>query len=68
MKRYINRYNLILLLLLVIVLKLFVSFTSCFLEERSENYSAYAEYKHTINEGYAQQVQAKHLYYVNGEQ
>ena len=68
MKRYINRYNLILLLLLVIVLKLFVSFTSCFLEERSENYSAYAEYKYSINEERAQQVHAKHLYYLNEEQ
>lgn len=68
MKRYMHRYNLLLLLVIVIVLKLCISLASCFLEERSENYSAYAEYKHTINEGYAQQVQAKHLYYVNGEQ
>lgn len=67
-KRYINRYNFILLLVIVIVLKLCINITSFFLEERSENYSAYAEYKHSINEGYAQQVHAKHLYYLNEEQ
>lgn len=68
MRRYIHRYNFILFLLLVIVIKIVVSLSSCFLEARSDNYSAYAEYKYEINEGRAQQVQAKHLYYLNGEQ
>lgn len=68
MKRYMHKYNLILLLVIVIVLKLFISVVSCFLEERSENYSAYAEYKYSINEERAQQVHAKHLYYLNEEQ
>lgn len=68
MRRYIHRYNLLLLLAIVIVIKIVVSLASCFLEAREENYSTYAEYKHSINEERAQQVHAKHLYYINGEQ
>lgn len=68
MKRYMHRYNFLLLLVLLVIIKLCFSITSCFLEARSENYSSYEEYRYTINEGRAQQVQAKHLYYLNGEQ
>lgn len=67
MRRYIHRYNFILLLVIVIVIKLFASLTSCFLEARETNYSSYEEYQYSINEGYAEQVRNKHLYYKNGE-
>lgn len=68
MRRYFHKYNFILLLLIVIVIKLCISLASCFLEAREENYSSYEEYQYSINEGYAEQVHNKHLYYLNGEQ